>query len=60
MWRKKMKLLRDFLVDWDFPPIYDIYPNKDDLLKEVKFSVDIVKIMEDNNIHLYLRRKSKK
>lgn len=32
MWRKKMNLLRDFLVDGDFSPIYDIYPNKDDLL----------------------------
>jgi hypothetical protein len=39
----------DFSVDWVSPPIYDIYPDKDDLLNEVNFVVDAIKFIEENN-----------
>jgi hypothetical protein len=41
----------DSLVDWDFPSIYDIYPNEENLLKEVNFWVDTLKIIEENDVH---------
>lgn len=37
--------------DWDSLPIYDIYLEKNDLLEEVSFSVDTVKIVEENDVH---------
>jgi len=36
-------------VDSNSPPIYDIYHDEDDLLKEVSFVVDAVKFIEENN-----------
>lgn len=39
----------DFFVDWVSPPIYDIYPDEEDLLNEVNFVVDAVKFIEENN-----------
>jgi hypothetical protein len=39
----------DFSVDWVSPPIYDIYHDEDDLLKEVSFMVDAIKFIEENN-----------
>jgi len=36
----------DFSIDWVSPPIYDIYPNKEDLLQEVSFVVDVIKFIE--------------
>jgi hypothetical protein len=36
-------------VDWNSPPIYDIYLDEDDLLKEVSFVVDAIKFIEENN-----------
>jgi hypothetical protein len=41
----------NFLVDWASPPIYDIYPDEDDLLQEVSLSVDIVKFVEKNYVY---------
>ena len=39
----------DFSVDWVSPPIYDIYPDEDDLLKEVSFMVNTENIIEETN-----------
>ena len=37
------------IYDWVLPPIYDIYPNEDDLLKEISFVVNIENFIEENN-----------
>lgn len=34
-----------YFVDRNSPPIYDIYPNEEDLLKEVSFLVDAIKFI---------------
>jgi hypothetical protein len=39
----------DFSVDWVSPLIYDIYPDEDDLLKEVSFVVNTENFIEENN-----------
>jgi hypothetical protein len=39
----------DFSVDWVSPPIYDIYPDEEDLLKEVSFVVNTENFIEENN-----------
>jgi hypothetical protein len=39
----------DFSVDWVSPPIYDIYPDEEDLLKEVSFVVNNENFIEENN-----------
>jgi hypothetical protein len=36
----------DFFVVWAFPPIYDIYPNEDDLLEEVNLFLDTIKLLK--------------
>jgi hypothetical protein len=38
-----------YFVDWNSPPIYDIYHDEKDLLKEVSFVVDAIKFIEENN-----------
>jgi hypothetical protein len=42
---------RDSSVDRDASPIHDILPDEEGLLKKVSFSVDIVKILEENYAH---------
>ena len=37
----------DFFVDWVSPPIYDIYPDEEDL--EVSFEVNTENFIEENN-----------
>lgn len=49
----------NFLVNWTSPSIYDIYPKKDDLLKKVSLSVDIVKFVEENDVYHVLDESSK-
>jgi hypothetical protein len=39
------------LVDWVSPPIYDIYLDKEDLLKEVNLFLDTINIVEGNDVH---------
>ena len=41
----------NFSVDWASPPIYDIYPNEEDLLEEVNLFFDTIKIVEENDVH---------
>ena len=38
-----------FVVDWISPPIYDIYSDEADLLKEVSFVVNTENFIEENN-----------
>jgi hypothetical protein len=38
----------DFFVDWVSPPIYDIYPDEEDL-KQVSFVVNTENLIEENN-----------
>jgi hypothetical protein len=39
----------DFSIHWVSLPIYDIYPDENDFLKEVSFVVDTRKFIEENN-----------
>jgi hypothetical protein len=41
----------DSSTDWDSLLIYDTYSDKDDLLEEVSFSIDTIKIVEENDVH---------
>lgn len=50
---------RDSLVNWDFPPIYDIHPNKEYLLEDINFLVDIIKVVEVNDVHCMFEESSK-
>jgi hypothetical protein len=36
-------------VDWNSPPIYDVYHEEEDLLKEVSFVGDAIKFIEEKN-----------
>jgi hypothetical protein len=40
-----------FSVDWVPPPIYDIYPDENDLLEEINLFLDTIKIIEENDVH---------
>jgi hypothetical protein len=42
----------DLSVNWASPPIYDIYPDKEDLLEEVNLVLDTINIVEGNDVHL--------
>jgi hypothetical protein len=37
-------------VDWISQPIYDIYPNKEDLLDGVTLFLNNIKIVEENDV----------
>jgi hypothetical protein len=37
------------LVNWNSPPIYDIYHDEEGLLKDVSFVVNAIKFIEENN-----------
>jgi len=37
--------------DWVPPPIYDIYPDENDLLEEINLFLDTIKIIEENDVH---------
>jgi hypothetical protein len=41
-----------FSVDWVSPSIYNIYPDKNDLLEEVNLFLNTIKIVEENDVHL--------
>jgi len=43
---------KDFSVDWVSPPIYNIYPDENDLLEEVNLFLNTIKIVEENDVHL--------
>jgi hypothetical protein len=49
----------DLLVDWASPPIYDIYPDEDDLLEEVNLVIDTINIVEGNDVHLVSEKSPK-
>jgi hypothetical protein len=42
----------DLSVHWASPPIYDIYPDEEDLLEEVNLVIDTINIVEGNDVHL--------
>jgi hypothetical protein len=42
----------DLSVDWASPPIYDIYPNEEDLLEKVNLFLDTINIIGGNDVHL--------
>jgi hypothetical protein len=47
------KLINEYLlVDWASPPIYDIYHDEEDLLKEVNLVLNTINIVEGNDVHL--------
>jgi hypothetical protein len=50
---------QDFSVDLVSPPIYDIYPDEEDLLEEVNLFIDTIKIVEDNDIYHVFDKSSK-
>ncbi len=41
----------DYSIDQNFPPIYNIDLDEDDLLEEVCFLFDTVKIVEENDVN---------
>ena len=49
----------DLSVDWVSPPIYDIYPNEEGLLKEVNLVLDTINIVEGNDVHLVFEESPK-
>ena len=54
------KLIDEHLsVDWACPPIYDIYPDKDGLLKEVNLVLDTINIIKGNDVHLVFEESPK-
>jgi hypothetical protein len=46
-------------VDWVSPPIYDIYPDEEDLLEEVNLVLDTINIVEGNDVHLVSKKSPK-
>jgi hypothetical protein len=50
---------QDFSIDLVFPPIYDIYPDEENLLEEVILFIDTIKIVEDNDIYRVFDKSSK-
>jgi hypothetical protein len=49
----------NLLVDWASPPIYDIYPDEEDLLEEVNLVLDTITIVEGNDVHLVSKKSPK-
>jgi hypothetical protein len=49
----------DLSVDWASPPIYNIYPNEEDLLEEVNLVLDTINIVEGNDVHLVFEESPK-
>jgi hypothetical protein len=49
----------DLLIDWASPPIYDIYPNEEDLLEKVNLVLDTINIVEGNDVHLVFEESPK-
>jgi hypothetical protein len=42
----------DLSIDWASPPIYDIYPDEEELLEEVNLFLDTINIVKGNAVRL--------